>query len=196
MLMRLNKLFPFHNGYIYRTGNIYSRYKNWLNWRVFEHIAVLLRRLLSEKESKCSQQGFRSPAALIHSPLRCWCLRPSLFMYWAAFSSTGLVGLGGPGLPPRNLLKALIMCREMYQKLSALITWSCIQQRYPAICKGFPTIPKSQLGMIIFTILEVDFMYVTIQILKSHSYQSLEPSITWHPHFFFLTELQILKTMH
>lgn len=68
---------------------------------------------------------------------------------------------------------------------------------YPAICKRLPTIPKNQLGMIIFTILEVDFKHGTIQILKS---QLIPITGTFHlpntPFFFLLTELQILKTMH
>lgn len=183
--------------YIYRTGNIYSRYKNWLNWWVFEHIAVLLRRLISEERVQMFTVGLQEPSCM--STFSSEMLKPavqpmhilgSLQQCW-----TGRIGRFWAPSQKSSPLKVLIRHREKYEKWSPLITWSHVTQRYPATCKGLPTIPKSQLGMIIFTFLEVEFKYGTIQILKFHSCQSVEPSIHDTP-FISSLNYKSLKTMH
>lgn len=93
--MRWNRFFQFQNGYIHTTGNICSRYKNWLNWCTEDSSL--------RKELKCAQQHFRSQAVSANSLLHCWCLCTNQCIHWAALSSIGLEELGGSSLPPSNL---------------------------------------------------------------------------------------------
>lgn len=93
--MRWNSFFPFHNGHIHTTGNICSRYKNWLN--------QCLEESSPGKELKRARQHFSSHAALVNSLLHRWCLCPNQCTHWAAPSSHRLEELGGSSLPPSNV---------------------------------------------------------------------------------------------